>query len=127
MTVFEPAYFESSPPEGLYNVDVGLSELNDFGHLQTFADMNSDKYTDMVTVNGGNQVFIHVYDTLTKMFTPWKDFTVDGCSEIRNIVVGRSSQTMRLFVTCSTSFGGTAIKIVDRVTKKQSTSAEDIT
>ena len=34
---------------------------------------------------------------------------------------------MRLFVTCSTSFGGTVIKIVDRVITKQATTAEDIT
>ena len=118
MTVFEPAYFESSPPEGLYNVDIGLTELNDFGHLSVFADMNSDKYTDMVTVNGGNQVFVHAYYTVTKQFEPWKDFTVDGCSDIRNIAVGRSSLQMRLFVTCSTMTGGTVVKIVDRTTVK---------
>ena len=50
MTVFETEIFESSPPEGLYNVDIGVGDIYDFGHLHTFADMNADKYTDIVTV-----------------------------------------------------------------------------
>ena len=80
MTAFDKRFFESSPPEGLYNVDIGMGDLKDFGLLQVFADMNSDKYTDMVTVKGGNQVFVHTYDNIVKMFVPWTDFTVDGCS-----------------------------------------------
>ena len=59
MTAFGTQFFEIPPPDGLYKVDVGAGELADFGHLQVFADMNSDRYTDMVTVNGGNQVFVH--------------------------------------------------------------------
>ena len=78
--------------------------------------MNSDKYTDMVTVSGTNQVRIHTYDSLTKMFTLWREFPVEGCGAIRGIVVGRSSQLMRLFVTCDTASGsGTHVKLVDRV------------
>ena len=99
-----------------------MGEMSDFGHLQTFADMNSDKYTDMVTVNGGNQVFIHAYDRQVKMFKPWKDFVVDTCQEIRSITVGRSSQLMRIFVTCSSS-SGTIVKLVDRIPSETKTKA----
>jgi len=54
--------------------------------------MNSDKYTDMLTVVGGaNTVQIHTYDSLTKMFWNWKQFKVEGCGVIRNIAVGRST------------------------------------
>ena len=53
--------------------------------------MNSDKYTDMVTVvSGTNQVRVHTYDSVTKMFTLWREFAVEGCGAIRGIVVGRS-------------------------------------
>jgi len=31
MTAFGTQLFEFPPPEGLYNVDIGMSELNDFG------------------------------------------------------------------------------------------------
>ena len=91
MTAFDTVLFENPPPEGLYNVDIGVSDINDFGHLQTFADMNSDKYTDMVAaVSGTNQVRIHTYDSLTKMFALWRSFAVDGCGVVRGITVGRS-------------------------------------
>ena len=125
MTVFDTQFFESSPPEGLYNVDIGMSDLNDFGQLQVFADLNSDKYTDMVTVRGGSGIFIHTYDYFTKMFTPWKDFNVDGCHQILSISVGRSSQTMRVFVTCEGSSGGTIVKLVDRIVVKKAATAEE--
>ena len=125
MTAFHTEFFEAAPPEGLYNVDIGLSELSDFGHLHTFADLNSDKYTDMVTVvSPGNQVQVHTYDDTVKMFVPWTTFSVDGCLNIRNIVVGRSTQTMRLFVTCSTG-SSTIIKIVERSTIKNALGVEE--
>ena len=92
MTAFDTDFFDNdSPPEGLYNVDIGMSDMENFGHLQTFADMNSDKYTDMITVVGGsNLVRVHIYDSLTKMFTLWREFSVEECGTIRGIVVGRS-------------------------------------
>ena len=75
MTAFDTDFFDSSPPEGLYNIDIGMSDIENVGHLQTFADMNSDKYTDMVTtVSGSNEVNIHIYDTITKMFVLWRSF-----------------------------------------------------
>ena len=75
MTAFDTDFFDSEPPEGLYNIDIGMSDIENVGHLQTFADMNSDKYTDMVTtVSGSNEVHIHIYDTITKMFILWRSF-----------------------------------------------------
>ena len=53
---FERDFFISPPPEGLFEVDIGLSGMDDFGHLQTFADLNSDKYTDMLTVIGNGDL-----------------------------------------------------------------------
>ena len=51
------------------------------------------------------------------MFVPSMSFIVEGCSAIRNIVVGRSTQSMRLFITCSLG-SSTVVKIVDRTTIK---------
>ena len=53
------------------------------------------------------------------MFTPWQFFSVEGCGIVRGITVGRSSQTMRLFVTCSNG-GSTVVKLVDRNVIKHS-------
>ena len=100
MTAFDAPYFEKGPPEGLYNVDIGMANMTDFGHLHTFADLNADKYTDMVAVSGGNTLEVHAYDSYTKMFALWKSFAVKGCVEIHSVSVGRSSQNLRLFVTC---------------------------
>ena len=73
MTAFDTDYFDSSPPEGLYNVDIGLGDRSDFGHLHNFADLNSDKYTDIVTVMpNSNQVQVHTFDSVHKMFEPWR-------------------------------------------------------
>lgn len=36
--------------KGLYEVDVGL-RLNQSDNIMVFADLNNDKYTDIVTVN----------------------------------------------------------------------------
>lgn len=114
MTAFDVDIFDNLPPEGLYNVDIGLSEVADFGHLQIFADMNSDKYTDLVTVMGNsNKIQINTYDKQSKLFSPWKMIFVDGCDSVRSIAVGRSSLALRIFVTCSHS-GSTYVKIVDR-------------
>jgi hypothetical protein len=38
------------PPEGLFQVDIGLSNLTDF-NLNVFADFNADKYTDVAMLN----------------------------------------------------------------------------
>ena len=131
MTAFDTVFFETQPPEGLYDVDIGLTDISDFGHLHTFADMNSDKYTDMVTVvenaesGNANEVHVHIYDHSRKLFSPsWKQFVVQGCTDIRNIVVGRSSNTMRLFVTC-THGSSTVVKLVDRYTVKKGATGED--
>jgi len=48
---------------------------------------------------------------------------VEGCGVIRNIAVGRSSQTMRLFVTCDNG-SNTIIKLVDRLKVANSTNDE---
>ena len=72
--------FDESPPEGLYNVDVGL-QTNDFGHLVAFFDLNSDKFSDMVTLtNGLSTIQINTYDSFEMNFKPWKNITVDGCN-----------------------------------------------
>ena len=115
MTAFDTDFFDTAPPEGLYNVDIGMSDVEDFGHLQAFADMNSDKYTDMISTHkDSNTIIIHTYASMTKMFTFWKTFQVEGCGTIRGITVGRSTQSMRLYITCDHS-SSTIVKLVDRV------------
>lgn len=56
---------------GLYEVDVGLRlmEGETGSHLMAFADINNDKYTDIITVNEEKSLFtIHLFDTLHNMF-----------------------------------------------------------
>ena len=45
--------FWDEPPEGLFEVDVGFEKFNN-EHLMVFADLNADKYTDVVTMDADN-------------------------------------------------------------------------
>lgn len=81
----------------------------DYGnHLMAFADINNDKYTDIITVNEAKTTFtVHIFDTLRNMFLQQKTFRPTGCSKITNIVVGRSIDRLRLFLTCKSSYNTT--------------------
>lgn len=89
---------------GLYEVDVGLrqpsaglSGLN----IMAYEDMNGDKYTDIITVNDAKTEFtMHLFEPAKKMFLFQKTVKPIGCSKIVNIVVGRSVDRVRIFVTC---------------------------
>lgn len=38
-------------------------------HLMAFSDINNDKYTDIITVNGAKNLFtVHIFDTMKNMF-----------------------------------------------------------
>ena len=65
LTAFSKEMFWDEPQQGLYEVDVGLNGTN--GHLMAFADLNSDKYTDIVTVNG-DTFDIHLFNVKTAKF-----------------------------------------------------------
>ena len=56
---------------GLYEVDVGLRapEGESGNHLSAFADINNDRYTDIITINEAKTVFtVHLYEPAKKMF-----------------------------------------------------------
>jgi hypothetical protein len=71
---FNKDLFWEEPLEGLYEVDVGIRpppvESGETGNnLMAFADLNNDKYTDIITVSDGRTAFtIHLYEPLKKMF-----------------------------------------------------------
>jgi hypothetical protein len=91
---------------GLYEVDVGLRQpllLEESGtNLMAFADLNSDKYTDIVSVSDSKQSFtVHFFEPLKKMFVYQKTVKPNkDCAQIINLVIGRSVDRIRLFVTC---------------------------
>jgi hypothetical protein len=103
---FNKDLFWEEPAEGLYEVDVGLRSgggSNEGMLLQVFADLNNDKYTDMVAVNDARTAFTaHIYDPTRKIFNQEKSVKPgNGCIKITNVAVGRSIDRIRLFVTCN--------------------------
>ncbi|CDW73884.1 UNKNOWN [Stylonychia lemnae] len=127
---FNKELFWEEPDEGLYEVDVGLraAEGETGSHLQAFADINNDRYTDIITINEAKTVFtVHLYEPAKKMFVYQKSFKPSDCQKITNIAVGRSVDRIRLFITCqtssissqstSTSNHGTVIKLFDKYGK----------
>ena len=98
-------------------MDIGFPSSEDNGDLMAFADVDSDKFTDMITVpQSSNNIELHLFDPFYKKFVHAKTIEVPGCSSIHNIVVGRSSMYLRLFVTCSGG-SGTIVRFVDRVSE----------
>lgn len=119
LTAFKADFMEMGPPEGLYQVDLGIGgERNsaDFGHIMALADVNSDKFTDIVSLDpDGKTVHLNTYDSLRTTFTKWKSFAVPTCESIHSIAIGRAHQNiMRFFITCTGISGKTKIKLVDR-------------
>jgi hypothetical protein len=113
---------------GLYEVDVGLRQPllpEEAGtNLMAFADLNSDKYTDIVTVSDSKQSFtVHFYEPLKKMFVYQKTVKPNkDCAQIINVVVGRSVDRIRLFVTCMNPAIGpqaafTNVKVYEKIPK----------
>lgn len=103
MEHFNKELFWEQPEEGLYEVDVGLhaAEGEVGTHLMAFADLNNDKYTDIITINEARSTFTaHIFDPQRNMFLYQKTFRVSECSKINNIAVGRSIDSLRLFITC---------------------------
>lgn len=97
-------------------MDVGLrsSEGEQGNHLMAFADLNNDKYTDIVSVSDAKTSFtVHLFEPMKKMFLYQKTFKMTDC-KITNIVVGRSIEKVRLFVTCEQSNQQTVVKIFDK-------------
>lgn len=110
---------------GLYEVDIGFSASEDNGDIMAFGDVDSDKYTDILTVSQhGGSIEIHLFDPFYKKFVHAKTIDVPGCSAIRNIFVGRSSKYLRLFVTCSGG-SGTIVRFIDRVSQGREAGIED--
>ena len=63
LSEFRQELFWDEPKQGLFNVDVGLGNSTD-QHLEVFADLNNDKYTDVITVGReGADIQIHLFNS----------------------------------------------------------------
>ena len=104
-------------------MDIGFSD--DTGDVMAFADLDSDKFTDIITVpQGSNNLELHLFDPFYKKFIHANTIEVSGCGSIHNIVVGRSVQYLRLFVTCSGG-AGTIVRFIDRIGVGKEAGIED--
>ena len=116
LTAFSREMFWDEPPSGLYEVDVQLfnatnSEVN--GHIMAFADLNGDKYTDIITVDEqGSSMTLHMFDMKKSAFDLKRTITPTDCGKISNVAVGRSARHLRLFITCNRD-GTTFMRLFD--------------
>ena len=72
--------FWDEPPEGLFEVDVGFQNLNN-EHLMVFADLNADKYTDVITLDAvSSQAFsIYLFSKHNLTFEFWRKVEPENC------------------------------------------------
>jgi len=74
ITNFGREFWWDEPPEGLYEIEVGMTNLDNPGHLVAFADLNADNYSDMITTsegpgaNGLSSFTIHFFDVKQQSF-----------------------------------------------------------
>lgn len=75
-----------------------------------FADMNADKYTDLLMVDAQSQkdISIYTFNPRLSLFEFYQSFTPQDCRSISNIAVGRSFKHLRLFITCQPQTGDVA-------------------
>ena len=101
----------------MFEVNTGLysgANLED-QKLMQFADINSDMFTDIITVDKDRQtIIIHIFDSFNNKFQQKVSFKPYGCNKITNVAVGRSDKTLRLFVTCFDANKKTILKMYDR-------------
>lgn len=83
-----------------------------------FADLNNDKYTDVITIlDTEKNVFVaHFFDNIKSVFGVKTQVKLSECTKITNIAVGKSIDRIRLFITCSLS-NGTAVIFYDKQPK----------
>lgn len=81
-----------------------------------FADLNADKYTDVITVGSSGKSFeIYIFDTKTVRFHHATSITPSDCAQIQNLATGRNQDHLRIFVTCKQEKTGfTIIRFFDR-------------
>ena len=83
--------------------------------LVQFADITSDMFTDIITVDKtGKNIIIHIFDAMSSNYSQKISFQPEGCAAITSVAVGRGPNTLRLFVSCTTSAGKNIIKLYDR-------------
>jgi len=84
-------------------------------YLVQFADVTSDMFTDIITVDkSGRNIIMHIFDALSSNYSQKVSFQPEGCDKITSVAVGRGANTLRLFVTCITASNKNVIKLFDR-------------
>jgi hypothetical protein len=79
-----------------------------------FADLNSDKYTDVITADAlFQQLFLYAFDEHRLQFKLWKSITPTRCTRITNVAVGLSTDATRLFITCTDTQSRTVVASYD--------------
>ena len=72
-------------------------------------------FTDIITVDkSGKHIVIHIFDSMSSNYSQKVSFQPSDCNAITNVVVGRSANTLRLFVMCFTTSNKNVIKMYDR-------------
>jgi hypothetical protein len=80
------------------------------------ADINADSHTDILAIDKEKKiVIIHIFDPTSNNFTKKVYFKPEEeCNQINDITVGRSNDTLRLFITCTDSAGKSILVMYDR-------------
>ena len=72
-------------------------------------------FTDIIALNKArNKIIFHLFDPVLSNYSQKTTLKPADCEKITNVAVGRSSETMRLFITCLDASSKTLIKMYDR-------------
>jgi hypothetical protein len=89
-----------------------------FGHIMAYADLNSDTFTDIITLSEDPaSLNMYYFSPEHLKFYLGNELKTSDCSKIINVAVGRSPSHLRVFVTCVTTGGDTKVHFYDRTDK----------
>ena len=89
------------------------------------ADINSDMYGDIITIDKSRKnIIFHIFDPVTSNFTQKFTLTPNDCTLVKNVDVGRSEKSLRIFVTCQDVAKKTIMRIYDRDLNNELTKAK---
>lgn len=72
-------------------------------------------FTDIIALNKArNKIIFHLFDPIMSNYSQTTTLRPAECEKITNVAVGRSADTMRLFITCLDGGQKTIIKMYDR-------------
>jgi len=99
---------------GFYNCDVGLGESTDGMRILAIADMNNDKYDDLITLNSaGNVVTVRYFNKETLTYLNSFDILLETTASVTSAFITTTPTLLQNLLLVVANNGVTKFQIYD--------------